>query len=490
MPSYAKRLREIVGSQMGAEIVEFNLEKAIKDARDKSTGPVTTFYDPVDLFMGRDWLLKRGSALTSEDLRMMAKNPIIGSIIQTRLNQIAAYTTPQESQYDLGFTVKPVVEGDEAATKDSKAKSDMMAFLYGCGQPGYGDNQLETFVRKFIRDSLTLDQACAEVVYSRNGKAPSYFVAIDGATIRKTKESLNYAINNPATPQYVQVVDDIVLAEYTDEKMMFGIRNPQTDLSLAGYGMSEMEMLIRVVTMILNTEKYNNSLLAQGGTSKGILVVKGDLAADNLMFEDFKRDFREALRNAADYWKAPVLRISKEGEVDWLALDRAQRDMEYAQLFDFLVKQSCGVYQMAPEEINWSIGATGAKVNFEASAGTKLTHSQQKGLKPLLSFLENCLNRSIVSKKDPRYKVSFVGMNSDREADSVVHMREVQNYKTINEVRADIGLGPVKGGDVILNNSYLKLTVPEFSAPRAALPGERDVNVDPQFDTTRKSNVL
>lgn len=490
MASYGKRLREIIGDRLGAEIVEYNLEKAIEDARKKSTGPATTFYDPMDIFMGRDWLVRRNVPLTHTDLRMMSKNPIIGSIIQTRLNQVAAFTVPQESRYDLGFTIKSVKEDDAAAEADTKAKANLINFIYNCGQDGFGDSLLESFTRKFLRDSLTLDQACAEVVMTRDGKKPSYFVAVDSSTIRLTKEYLNYSVMNTNQPLFVQVIDDQIVTQYTGNQMIFGVRNPQTELAAVGYGMSEMEMLIRVITMILNTEKYNNGLLAQGGTSKGILVVKGELAADTLMFEDFKRDFREALRNAADYWKPPVLRVSKDGEVDWLPLDRAQRDMEYAQLFDFLVKQACGVYQMSPEEINWSIGNTGAKVNFESSSDAKLIHSQSKGLRPLLTFLENHLNKSIVSKIDPRYRVAFVGSNTDKDKDSVVHMREVQNYKTINEVRASIGLQAIKGGDVILNNAYLKLTVPSFSAPREPGPGERDVNVDSEFDMSRKTNLM
>jgi hypothetical protein len=414
MPSIGQRIRDIVGNQFGAEIVEQTIEKAIQDARDRAAPPTSTFYDPLSIFMGRDWLTKSShEPLTTLELRAMAKNPIISSIIQTRIQQVASFCAPKANPYDIGFEIK---SDDTEAKKDVQSATEIKNWLYQAGIPGYGEDLLETFARKFIRDSLTLDQACGEIVLRRNG-TPAYFVAVDAATIRRLPASLDFATPSGKEPVYAQIMNDQITARFTRDEMIFGIRNPSTDVLMAGYGTSELETLIRTITTIFNAERYNSSQLSQGGTSKGVLVVKGEVN-DRDQFTSFKRDFRAAVSNATQNWRPPVINVSKDAEVDWVALDRSNRDMEFAQLFDFLVKQACGVYQIDPHEINWSINSSGAQTVFEGRQQQKIQASLNRGLKPLLIFLGNQLNQGMVSKIDPRFRVEFSGVDQDRQADA------------------------------------------------------------------------
>lgn len=445
------RLRHIVGNAFGAEVVEYHMEKAIQMAQEKIAAPQSTFYDPLALFMGREWLQRRNTALAQSDLRQMARNPIIGSIINTRVAQVASYCQPQVSAYDYGYKI---VSDDTDASNDIQRSREIRTWFLNAGVEGYGDKHLEVFARKYIRDSLVLDGAAAEIVPRKDG-TPAYMIAIDAATIRFLKSYLNFAVpHKPDEPIYVQVVEDVIVTQYTDAQMMYMIRNPQTEIAFVGYGMPELEVLMRTVTTIINTDRFNSGMLAQGGTNKGILVVKSD-TAQKYEFDTFKRDFREAVRNAASFWRPPVLQVGKDADINWIALDRSNRDMEYGQLFDFLVKQACGVFQIAPEEINWQIGPQSSRVNFESNQGPKMRASQIKGLKPVLTSLANTLNQKVMKRLDPRYRIEFVGLLEERKDDSEIRQREVTNYKTINEVRVELGLPPIIGGDVILNQFYL-----------------------------------
>lgn len=474
-----QRIRSIVGNSFGADIIEMNLEKAIQEARERADGPQSVFYDPLSMFMGNEWLSKQSQSLGFKDLRRMALNPIIGSIISTRINQIAAFCSPQQDAYQTGFRI---VAADGSSAKDTARQKEITQWVYQVGIPDYGEDLLETFARKFMRDSLILDQACAEIVFRRN-EEPAYMVCVDSATIRKLKASLEYFVPNEQEPFYCQVIDDQIKAEFTQDQMIFGVRNPQTDITMAGYGQSELEILIREVTTILNASKFNAGQLTSGGTAKGVLIVKGD--AEKAQFESFKRDFREAVRNAATYWRPPVLQISKEGDVKWEQLDRSNRDMEYAALFDFLVKQSCGVYQMDPSEINWTIAATGTRTNFQSRENDKQTLSQKRGLKPLLNFMANQLNTRIISKIDPRYRLEFVGMDRDRKDDAEMRAKETQTYRTVNETRQELGLeslGPE--GDIILSEYFApKLTKPTDKATRFKDPTDaNDVDIEEELN--------
>jgi hypothetical protein len=448
--------RDMIGSALGADIVAENLEKATEVIRTnlpEGQQPVSWFWDPMSLFMGREWLVKRNpSALTFHDLRRMAATPIIAAIIQTRLNQAASFMRPSTGTFDPGFRI---ISDDDDAMKDTEKIKAITQWVGNCGIPELGDSSLEVFARKVLRDSLVLDQLCAEVVFRRND-LPAYLVAVDGATVRRLKRSLErfVAPQDVSDPFYVQVVNDRIVAEYGYNDLIYGIRNPQTNIQLLGYGVSELEYLIRTVSTMVNADKFNASVLSQGGINKGLLVVKKP--PERGQFEAFKRDFREAYRNAARVWQPPVLGVPEGAEIDWVRLDEAQRDMEYAQLFDFLVKESCGVYQIDPVEVNWSIGATGQRTTFESRQNDKTKASQRKGLKPLLDFFADCITHWGVRHMDDRFRMEFVGVGVDRKELADVQHIEVTTTRTLNEVRGDRGDPELPGGDIVLNPEYLK----------------------------------
>jgi len=457
---FHKRLKEIIGSSLGAEIVEYNIEKAILDAQEQGRKPQGQFFDPFSLFLGRGYLPPQGSVLTHVDLRSMSKTPIIASIIQTRLNQVAAFTAPQKERHTLGFDI---VSDDTQAQADQNRRQEIRSFMAGCGLESWGEPSFEILTRKVVRDSLVLDQMNIEVVPRRNG-TPGYMVAVDAGTIRKTKESLEYAIPPSIDdPWYVQILHDRIVAEWLQPELVFGVRNPQTDIRFLGYGTSELEWLMRIVTAIVNAEKFNTSQLTQGGAVKGLLAIKG--VENNSEFDMFKSDFREAMKNAAAYWSPPILRLDEKSEVDWLTLDRGNRDLEYARLFDFLVKQACGVYQIDPIEISWSIGPTGNRTTFESRQDMKIKTSQKRGLFPLLIFYADALS-GVVRSIDPRYRLAFVGHGLTEEEEIEMKIKEVTNIKTLNEVREDLGLPSLgKAGEIVLHPNFK----PE---------GESDENLD------------
>lgn len=476
-----QRVREIVGHAFGSDVMEYQLEKAVKEARDAAqTANQTTsfFYDPLSLFMGREWLLRSGNTLTFNDLRAMAKNPVISSIVNTRLNQVASFCTPSSGLVGYGFKVN---RQDGRTEQDPKEK-EVTAFLATAGFPGYGDNSLEDFVRRFVRDSLILDQANAEVVMRNNG-LPAYFVTVDAATVRRLKGSLKY-FPQKDEPVYCQVLNEMVVTQYTSDQMIFGIRNPQTDIRANGYGSSELETLINTVTILTNAERYNAQSLSQGGTKKGVMVLKGDF--DPKVTDAFKREFKEAVSNASQVWKPPVLTIGSEASVDWVELDRSNKDMEYSQLFEFIVKLATSVYQIAPEEINWRIGAAGAKVNFESRSGDTLGFSQDKGLRPLLHFVASELNSKIVTKFDPDLRVEFTGLDTGESEFLQEKVKAATTIKTLNEVREDVGLKPIIGGDIVLNDIYLKgLELAQSNANG----GDPEANAEKEKEAANKEQI-
>ena len=452
MATLAQRIRHTIGDAFGASIVEQTMEKAIRDARERADAPKTSFHDPVSMFLGREWLTKTSRGLTNGDLRRMADNPIISSIIQTRINQVAVFMRPQHDVYEVGFKIR---HRDKNKEVNRSRAMEITNWLMEVGIPGYGEESLEVWIRKFLRDSLILDQGNTEII-ARRDRLPAYMVAVDAGTVRRLKPSLQYYLPNVNENFYAQILQDRVVAQYTREEMMFGVRNPSTNIHQAGYGTPELEVLARVITTILNAERYNSGQLTQGGTAKGVMVVKGD--ASKVEMDAFRRDFREAIRNAATYWRPPVLQVGKDGEVDWVTLDRSNRDIEYSALLEFLVKEATAVYQMDPTEINWSTsGGSNTRTVFEARGDFKQKFSERRGLHPLLTFIESQLNCHVVQKFEPEYVIEFVGIERERDKDVEIKEKEAQTYRTVNEIREELGLDNLgKAGDIILNKDWLE----------------------------------
>lgn len=445
--SFINELKAKVGSSFGNDLIELALEKAIEQA--VSSGKAE-FYDPLTMMTGFPWMTPTNNGgLTPLDLRMSARNPIISSIVRTRCAQIASFCTPQIEASEPGFRV---TAKKDAGISDSEL-ANITSWLATAGDVDMGVGSFEMFARKVMYDSLTLDQAAAEVVLRRN-KLPSYMVPVDSATIYRLPDSLRKP-NDRTVPHFVQVINGQSVVDFTKDELMVGYRNQTTDIGRSGYGYPELELLVRTVTALQSLDALNASSVGAGGTTRGIFVLRGD--ADQAQYDIFKRDLRTAVRNASQAWRPPVVKVSEKAQVEWVSLDRSVRDMEYGALMESLVKIACSVYQMDPSEISWTTAAHGTSTTFSSDGDAKIRASQARGLKPLLTFLAQYVNSNILWKINPNLSMSFVGMNVDPKAEQEALVKAVTHYDTVNEVRAKIGkpsLGP--RGDVILNQFFLR----------------------------------
>jgi len=426
-----------------------NLEKAIDTEMSSKSAPENKSHivHPYNVFMGTEWLYRQNSVLTFEDLRAMSKNPIIGAIIQTRLNQVAMFCRPAVD-YEYGFKI--VKDGSEKMTDDDiKIADEITKFIDNAGIDGLGEPSFETLIRKVLRDSLVLDQLCIEIVRQRNG-IPAYLVAVDGATIRNLKDGVSPHYEQGESA-YAQVVDATIQHTYTKDQLIYGIRNPITTLLHNGYGFSELEYLITTVTTLLNAEKTNALSLEQGGTQRGVLHVQSDNLSTDQM-EAFSLQYKKAVKNAALQWEPPVLFTETAAKLELVTLDRSSKDIEYAQLYEYIVKLATAVYQINPEEVNWVIGTSGASTSFNSGAKDRLKFSEDKGLRPLLKFIANLITKKVVKSIHPDFSLEFSGLGRSLTEEIDLRVKEVTHYKTINEVRLDQGLEPLEDGDRILNS--------------------------------------
>ena len=416
--------------------------------------------------------------LSYQTLYRMSKTPIISAIIKTRKNQIADFAEPQADRYNTGFIIrkKPVDGIEQKMTKrDEKIANSITDFIINCGgNSSWVNDDFDTFIRKIVEDSLVYDQMTFECVRNRRGQLES-FVATDASTFRIADTAfdedfknkffdnrgaglfLNNNIfnsrkmENGYAPQYVQVYQNAVINEFYPWELCFGVRNPNTSIYSNGYGCSEMEELINIVTSMLWGDEYNRRFFSQGSAPKGLLRVKGGMNEQAL--QQFRQQWQAMISGVMQSWKTPVV----DADVDWIDLQKNNRDMEYSSWMEYLIKQACAIYSIDPSEIGWDISRSGGNSGlFEGSQAERLQHSKDKGLYPMLKFIQRKINKYIVSQINPEFEFVFMGLNGMTVEQELEHdLKKLNSFMTINEIRRKYDLPEIEDiGEVVENSVF------------------------------------
>lgn len=395
------------------------------------------------------------SAISYDLLRAMAyRDVVINSIIQTRIAQVSSLWRPSaQDSYGRGFSIKTRDPKKELTPAEEKFVRWAEMFLLNCGYTKRkGTHQRDdflSFLKKIIRDRLVLDQVCIEIVHNRKG-LPAEFYALDGATIRIVLDKDGNIVG------YKQVIFGQPKVEFSPDELLFIVANPRTDLRVSGYGFSELEMLMHTITSHLYAEEYNRRFFSHGAIPTGLLVSIGaEVTQQQLYF--FQRVWESTLAGVVGSHKVPVLSMPAGGKLEWIELMKSNKDMEWSRWIDYLINCACAVYLIDPAEVNFPPRGEGRPL-FEKGQEAKLVYSKDKGLRPLLNFIENIITEYLIWPYSEDFVFIFEGIDvleQEREMDIVE--KETRTHKTINEIRLERDLPPLPFGDIIRDSHYLQM---------------------------------
>lgn len=370
-------------------------------------------------------------------LNRMGEIFIVKAIINTRIEQVQNFLKysldDQKPGYQIRYKKSPGSEGSEDKelnVKDKKIIDYIVKFLEEGGENDKWEceDNFQEFTRKVLRDSLVLDQMTFELVRARNMNLKKYR-AVDAALIRQLDT------NDPRyaqmfenfrwhgyLPRYAMVWDgQIIRHPVTNEYVVFypwelgyGVRNKTTNVLRNGYGCSELETLIEIVTWILWGMQYNGNFFKQGSQPKGFINVKnGNI--DQGTLNEFRQDWKQTMSTVYNSHKIPVIQGI---DLEWIDLQQTNRDMEFTEWIKFLLVIACAVYRMDPSELGFQF-QDAARIFGQEGQKERLDHSRQKGLTPLLVFYQNVLNKYIISEIDDRLELVFTGIEIKDEAAQV-----------------------------------------------------------------------
>lgn len=420
-------------------------------------------YDPFVSNTGQGFFESQKAVNDNTLRRMSRSSTIVKSIITTRVDQISTFINPFPDKYSTGFVIRPkrkVGETIEQAQKraDKSVVSKLTDFITNCGSTSatWEDENFDSFTRKVIADSLTLDKMNYEIIRDRKGNI-SRICSTDAALTKivNTKEVASTfgkaKMVNGFYPTLCQVLDGRIVADFYPWEMAFTVRNPTTDIHANGYGISELEDLIYTITSLLWTEEYNARFFKQGSMPRGILKVSNGVNQSKL--NELRQEWMSLVAGVSNAHRMPILEADK---FDWIDLHKSNLDMEFSEWQNYLIKLACAVYKIDPSEVGFPMASSGGGGSmFESNNAQKIEYSRDKGLKPLVSAYQFSLNKYVVSQYIEDYELVFVGIDSQTEQQEDERLtKAVSTYMTVNEVRATKDLKPLPNGDIILNPIY------------------------------------
>lgn len=420
-------------------------------------------YDPFVSNTGQGFFESQKAVNDNTLRRMSRSSTIVKSIITTRVDQISTFINPFPDKYSTGFVIRPkrkVGETIEQAQKraDKSVVSKLTDFVTNCGSTSatWEDENFDSFTRKVIADSLTLDKMNYEIIRDRKGNI-SRICSTDAALTKivNTKEVASTfgkaKMVNGFYPTLCQVLDGRIVADFYPWEMAFTVRNPTTDIHANGYGISELEDLIYTITSLLWTEEYNARFFKQGSMPRGILKVSNGVNQSKL--NELRQEWMSLVAGVSNAHRMPILEADK---FDWIDLHKSNLDMEFSEWQNYLIKLACAVYKIDPSEVGFPMASSGGGGSmFESNNAQKIEYSRDKGLKPLVSAYQFSLNKYVVSQYIEDYELVFVGIDSQTEQQEDERLtKAVSTYMTVNEVRATKDLKPLPNGDIILNPIY------------------------------------
>lgn len=469
----------------------------------------SVFFNPNDVGdSGKGYKETRG-ILSFDTLRRMGDVFIVRSVVNTRVEQVQNFLHFSVDEQKEGFTIRKKKsiftkseKGLNVEKEDQKKIEYIVNFLENGGLNDKWANfdTFQDFGRKIIFDSLTLDQLAFEITRNR-GWELARFRAVDASLIRlldsadpRYRADFEKYRFKGYLPRFCMAWQNQILRNpVTNESIVYypwelghGIRNKSTNIYRNGYGTSELETLVEIITWMLWGLQYNGNFFSKGSQPKGFINVKNS-NIDNSTLNEFRQAWTQTMRGVGNSHRVPVFQGI---DLEWVDLQKSNRDMEFTEWVKFLIVITCSVYRIDPSELGFQFKDQ-AQIFGQDGQKERLTHSRDKGLKPLLIFFQNIINHYLISELfDGEFEFSFTGIEIEDESQQVdLDKKKLEggmvSMEDIFRKWSGRDFDPEK--DTILNSVYQNARMNEMNAAMYSEPVPGEATEENPFDEYEKS---
>lgn len=373
-------------------------------------------------------------------MREIVKNDIqLEMIISRRISMVQRFLEPSSIPYEPGYQLRFKSPGRKVRDADEDRFAYLMNFLANCGaafdprrRRQLRRDDLYHFIAKHLRDSLTADHAPIEFSLTGSGRVHG-FGAVDAANVFLTDPDAGLTehfagqefdlmhrvgLADPDDPDDIIALyaeEGVPRGAYTHENLLLPVRNVSTDKLRFGYGISEVEVLVRYVTMFLNAITVNGRAISDNSIPPGLLMLFGDFSDDDI--DGLRQDWHQQVTGASNRGRLPVMVApgGAQAGAQFVNTGTPITELMWAKWITLLTVVKCGAYQMDPAEIGFESYTSGTTSSLSGSdTEAKLVSSRDGGLIPLMTWTRNTLN-DVLNVVDPDVKLVWTGLMGSRE---------------------------------------------------------------------------
>lgn len=376
---------------------------------------------------------------------LIQRTPPMVALIQTQIANVAKHATRSRSRFEQGFRVKLADHDAHPTAADRKEMTRIENALLHTGfiNNGRQRDTFEGFLRKIVNDSLRYDALAFEVVPDRRGRPVEWF-AVDGRAVRLAETGASFPVADRDAIRTVALYENMIIGKFTARELAYEPRNPRSDIRMLGYGVPEIEMVVLMVTALLNAQNHNRSQFSNGVQARGLLALMGQLTEQQL--KGFRAEWHQMLSGEAGAFRTPIVNTQ---DVKWIPMNSSNREMEFSAWMEFLLRVCAAVYQMDPSEINFKMGNSGGGKSsmFESGQRARVQESRERGLKPLMRFLSRIIDKYIIEPRAPEFCIEFTGLDSASPKELAdLYTQQSRSFMYVDEVRALMDYPPLDNG--------------------------------------------
>jgi len=338
--------------------------------------------------------------------------------------------------------------------------------------------RLKDLVGVLTRTELIIDRKCILRYKRRDGQGYAAFHWLPGETIKNVDESIRaWAQKNEsngkvgrdtinkmsystgfdlARASYVQMIDGMITAAFTDDEISVHISNPSDRLNRWGYGTSRLEESLDITTSLLMAFTYNREMFKTNYPEQ-VLTVSGDYDKEGLAA--FKQQILGEAGGVGNNWRLPVIPAGdmENFKIESVKLRESPKDMLFDQMIRMMVMFKCSAYGAHPSTLNMETdsGAGGGSI-FAGNASGEIEFSKEHGLIPSITDMAEWLTDALIKPRYDDLKLIVVGLNPEDEKQAVdIRTSRVSKWITKNECRMEEGGAPI--GFYLPPEQYSKL---------------------------------
>jgi HK97 family phage portal protein len=365
---------------------------------------------------------RTGESFSFAELRAFANVELVRLAIETRKDQIER----------LDWKVRPILDRrrrgaipQEAYPAQAARVKQVENFL----RKPDGIHLFSTWIRLLMEDLLAIDAVALEVRRNRVGQ----LIGLDpvpGDTVHILIDATGRRPLAPL-PAYQQIIRGTVYNNLTAEELLYLPRNVRPGHV---YGMSPVQQIIVTINTVLGRQTQQLAYFSAGNTPEGIINAPDGWTAEQL--KAYQQWFDEYLAGNA----------TRRSGVLWVPFGAKYQSFKEAPLQDhfdeWLARIVSFAFSLPPTPFIRAMNRSASETDKERA----LT----EGMEPLLLWAKRFLDDIIQTEWDP--DLEFV-WDPPRDIDPSIQAAVDDSYlrngtKCVDEVREEIGLEPITGGDV------------------------------------------